>query len=163
MITSAIIPGSFDPITVGHLDIIKRASLMYEKVIVLVANNPAKNYMFSAEERVTLVKDAVKDLENVSVDFYDGFIVDYMAEHEKPVIIKGIRSGEDFDYEQEMARANKKLSSERHGFTAETLFLPANEIYSGISSTLVRTHLEKHLLFDSFVPNAALINNLLNQ
>lgn len=163
MITSAIIPGSFDPITVGHLDIIRRASLMYDKVIVLVANNPSKNYMFSAEKRVMLVKDAVKDFENVSADFYDGFIVDYIAEHGKPVIVKGIRSDKDFDYEKEMAHANKKLSLERHGFIAETVFIPADEIYSGISSTLVRTHLEKHLLFDAFVPNASLINDIINQ
>ena len=103
----AIYPGSFDPITNGHLDILHRACEVFDEVIVLVAVNPNKHFNFSPEERVEMIKDAVKDLKNVKVDYYEGLTVKYAKEHGSKHLIRGLRAVTDFEYEFQLASANE--------------------------------------------------------
>ena len=156
----ALIPGSFDPITVGHLDIIRRAAEMYDEVTVLVAKNSAKNYMLCTGKRARLIEDAVKNLKNVKVDSFDGTLVDYVATNGKPVIVKGLRNSTDFEYEQNMAFYNRELSVRKYGFSAETLFLVSLPCFSEVSSSLVRTLLGCGTGVDDLVPNAKLLKNI---
>ena len=129
----AIYPGSFDPITLGHLDIIKRASKLFGKLIVVVMVNPNKNCAFSPEERVQLIKDSTADIENIEVEFSDGLLADYAREKNAVAIIKGLRALSDFDYEFQMALTNKQLNSE-----VETLFLTTRAENMYLSSSMVR-------------------------
>lgn len=158
---TAILPGSYDPITKGHLDIIKRVSEMFDNVIVLVANNSEKKYLFSAENRTLLVSDAVKSISNVSVDYTDGMLVDYIAKNNRPIIVKGIRNEADFVYEKQMAEFNINLSFEKYGFHAETLFLISKPEFNDISSTKVRTSINEEKDYKSIVPNPDLLASLL--
>ncbi|MFO7294827.1 MAG: pantetheine-phosphate adenylyltransferase, partial [Clostridia bacterium] len=105
----AVYPGSFDPITNGHMDIIKRASRIFDKLIVAVVRNPNKVATFTVAERVELIKKAVKDLPNVEVDHFEGLLVDFMRKKNARVIIKGLRAVSDFEYEFQMALMNRKL------------------------------------------------------
>lgn len=129
----AVYPGSFDPITKGHLDIIKRCHKIFDEVIVVVLNNPSKTPMFSVEERVELIKECTKDLENVITDSYTGLLVDYVKEKNISVIIKGLRAVTDFEYEFQMALANKSMRND-----VETFFLMTNNKYSFLSSSLIK-------------------------
>lgn len=158
---TAILPGSYDPITNGHLDIIKRVSQMFDNVIVLVANNSEKNYLFSAENRTLLVKDAVKSISNVTVDYTDGMLVDYIANNNRPIIVKGIRNEVDFLYEKQMAEFNSDLSFEKYGFNAETLFLISKPEFNDVSSTKVRTLISENKDYKNLVPNSVLLASLL--
>lgn len=132
---TVICPGSYDPITVGHLDIISRAASLFDRVIVLCLINPKKNYSFSAEERIEMIKKTVKDakLDNVEVDFYDGLLADYAKQKGAYAIIKGLRAMSDFEYEFQMALTNKKLNPE-----VETLFLTTDSQYMYLSSSMVK-------------------------
>ncbi len=130
---SAIYPGSFDPITNGHLDIIRRAAETFDKVIVTVSHNPNKNPMFDLEERVELIKRAAVDIENIEVDCFSGLLIDYVKNKEVNVIIKGLRAVSDFEYEFQMALMNRKLND-----NVETLFMMTNSQYSYLSSSLVK-------------------------
>ncbi len=130
---TAVCPGSFDPMTLGHLDIIKRASKMFSKVIVLVMNNMSKTSTFSAEERVDMIKRSVKDLANVEVDCDDGLLADYIKKAGARAIVKGLRAVSDFEYEFQMALTNKKLCPE-----AETVFLTADAENMYLSSSVVK-------------------------
>ena len=125
----AIYPGSFDPITNGHLDIIDRASRIYDKLIVSVLQNPNKNPMFTLEERVKLIKEVVKSYDNVTIDSFSGLLIDYAKSQNANVIIKGLRAVSDFEYEFQMALMNRKLSSD-----IETVFLMTSSQYSYLSS-----------------------------
>ncbi|MER7847178.1 pantetheine-phosphate adenylyltransferase [Kitasatospora sp. NPDC096077] len=128
----AVCPGSFDPITNGHLDIIERASKLYDVVHVVVAINPNKQGMFTIEERIGLIEEVAAPFGNVVVESHQGLLVDYCRERGIPAIIKGLRAVSDFDYELQMAQMN-------HGLTGvETLFVPTSPTYSFLSSTLVR-------------------------
>ncbi|MFH8385580.1 pantetheine-phosphate adenylyltransferase [Kitasatospora sp. NPDC018058] len=128
----AVCPGSFDPIHNGHLDIIERASKLYDVVHVAVLVNPNKQGMFSIEERIGLIEEVAADFGNVVVESHQGLLVDYCRERGIPAIIKGLRAVSDFDYELQMAHMN-------HGLTGvETLFLPTSPTYSFLSSTLVK-------------------------
>lgn len=129
----AIYPGSFDPITNGHLDIIERASKIYEKIIVSVLQNPSKNPMFTLQERVDLIKDAVKPYENVMVDCFSGLLIDYAKKQNANVIIKGLRAVSDFEYEFQMALMNRKLAPD-----IETIFLMTSSQNSYLSSSIIK-------------------------
>lgn len=159
--SKALLPGSYDPITVGHLDIIRRASEMYDEVTVLIAKNSSKNYMLCTKKRVQLAEDAVKSLPNVKVDSFDGMLVNYVAKNGRPVIVKGLRNATDFEYEQNMAFYNRELSMRKYGFPAETLFLCSAPEFSETSSSLVRTVIGYGACFDDLVPNSELLKSIL--
>jgi pantetheine-phosphate adenylyltransferase len=129
----AICPGSFDPVTKGHLDIIHRAANLFHKVIVVVATNSSKNCSFSPEERVELIKKCIPDLENVEVVHFGGLLADYAARVGATAIIKGLRAMSDFEYEFQMALTNKKLNS-----NVETLFLTTAAENMYLSSSMVK-------------------------
>lgn len=129
----AVYPGSFDPVTNGHLDVIDRASKMFDKVVVAILLNVSKNPCFSIEERISLIQSATKDIKNIEVESFSGLLVDYMTERNANIIIKGLRNSSDFEYEYPMALMNKKLVP-----TIETVFLISNQEYSYVSSSLVK-------------------------
>ena len=129
----AVCPGSFDPITVGHVDIIKRAAKMFDRVIVVVMVNPKKTYSFTPEERVELIRAATAELTNIEVDYSDGLLAEYAREKGASVIIKGLRAMSDFEYEFQMALANKKLNPE-----VETVFLTTAAENMYLSSSMVK-------------------------
>ena len=132
--TIAVFPGSFDPLTVGHVDIITRALEIFEHVIVAVLHNPSKTALFSTEERLLLIREQFMDQkERVSVASFSGLLVDFCREHKSRVIVRGLRAISDYDYETQMALMNKSLSEE-----IETVFLAARERYSYVSSSLVK-------------------------
>ena len=132
MIT-AVYPGSFDPATYGHLDIIKRASVSFDRVIVGVLHNSAKSPLFSVEERVKMLKEVTKDLGNVKVVPFDGLLVEFARQQKARLVIRGLRAITDFEYEIQMSQTNHKLEPE-----VETMFLTTNLKYSYLSSTIVR-------------------------
>lgn len=129
----AVYPGSFDPITNGHLDIINRASKVFDEVIVGVLINPSKTGLFSADERVDLIKRSIIGLENVSVKSFSGLLINFMKENEATVIVKGLRAVSDFEYEFQMALMNNKLDPK-----IETVFMMTNAKYSYLSSSSVK-------------------------
>ncbi len=129
---TAVYPGSFDPITNGHLDIVERLSKLYDKVIILVSVNSSKRPLFSHPERKAMIKEAVRHYDNVEVDSFSGLLVDYVKS-KNAVIVKGLRALSDFEIEFQMALANRQLCEE-----VETLFLMTNMKYSHISSSLVK-------------------------
>jgi pantetheine-phosphate adenylyltransferase len=129
----AVYPGSFDPVTNGHLDIIDRASKVFNHLIVAVLENPRKNALFSMEERVKMLKRIIKPYNNVEIDFYQGLLVDYAQKNNVAIIIKGLRAISDFEFEFQMALINRKLNS-----NVETMFMMTNNKYSFISSSLVK-------------------------
>ena len=132
--TVAICPGSFDPITIGHLDIISRSAKMFGKVIVVVMSNVHKTSgSFSIEERVEMIKKSVKDIPNVEVDYFGGLLADYAAQKNAKAIIKGLRAVTDFEYEFQMALTNKKLNP-----NVETLFLTTSAENMYLSSSMVK-------------------------
>lgn len=143
----AVCPGSFDPITNGHLDIIKRASKLFDKVIVVVMVNSSKRPNFTTEERVDFITRATKDIENVEVDSYNGLLADYVAEKEATAVVKGLRVMSDFEYEFQMALTNMSLSP-----NTETIFLPSSADCMWISSSIVREVASRGRDISKFVP-----------
>jgi pantetheine-phosphate adenylyltransferase len=132
MFRRAVCPGSFDPITKGHLDIIGRASRLYDVVHVAVLVNKSKQGMFTIEERIAMIEETTAEYGNVKVESHAGLLVDYCKDREIPAIVKGLRAVSDFDYELQMAQMN-------HGLTGvETLFMPTNPAYSFLSSSLIK-------------------------
>lgn len=129
----AIYPGSFDPVTNGHLDIIDRASKVFEKVIVVVLENPRKVSTFSMEEKVDMLHKIAKPYNNVEVDSYKGLLIDYAQKKGVRIIIKGLRAVSDFEFEFQMALTNRKLNCD-----VETMFMMTNNMYSFISSSIVK-------------------------
>ena len=129
----AVYPGSFDPITNGHLDIIERASRVYDKLVVGVLSKASKTPLFSAEKRVEMIRLVTKHLDNVEVDTFTGLLVDFAASKNATVIVKGLRTVADFEYEFQMALLNKALNPEY-----ETMFMMTNTKYSYISSSMVK-------------------------
>ena len=129
----AIYPGSFDPITNGHLDLIQRGSRLFDRLIVSVLRNETKSPLFSVEERMEMLREVVKDYPNVEVDSFNGLLVDFAAARSAQVVLRGIRAISDYEYELQTASMNRRL---RPGL--ETCFLLANEAYSFISSRLVK-------------------------
>ncbi|MCU1677912.1 MAG: phosphopantetheine adenylyltransferase [Frankiales bacterium] len=128
----AVCPGSFDPVTNGHLDIVSRASRMYDEVVVAVLVNSAKDGLYDVDERMALLRATTSDLPNVTIDSFDGLLVDYCKAHDLPVVVKGLRAVSDFDYELQMAQMNLGLAG------VETMFLSTNPLYSFLSSSIVK-------------------------
>jgi len=129
----AIYPGSFDPITNGHLDLIQRGARLFDRLIVSILRNEGKKPLFSVEERMEMLREVVSVYPNVEVDSFGGLLVEYAATHNARVLLRGIRAISDYEYELQMALMNRRLSPE-----LETVFLMANEAYSFISSRLVK-------------------------
>lgn len=129
----AVYPGSFDPITYGHLDIIERGAKVFDKIIVAVLINSSKNPLFSVEERKEMIREATRAFPNVEVDSFDGLLVDYVHKQKANVILRGLRAISDFEYELQIASINRKLSEK-----VETLFLMSNNNHSFISSAMVK-------------------------
>lgn len=144
----AIYPGTFDPVTFGHIDLIKRASSIFQEVIVAVAHNPQKKPLFSAQERVGMLKKAVADIENVVIDDFNSLVVDYARKKKINVLIRGVRMISDFEYEFQMALTNRKLADE-----VETIFLMPQEAYSYLSSKLLKEAAFLNADLSSFVPD----------
>lgn len=125
-------PGSFDPVTNGHIDIISRAAQLYDEVVVAVARNPSKTSLFTAAERVELIREATKELQNVRADSFEGLTVDFCRANGISAIVKGLRAVSDFDYEMQMAQMNYSQAG------VETLFMTTNPLYAFLSSSLVK-------------------------
>ncbi|EME16104.1 pantetheine-phosphate adenylyltransferase [Rhodococcus triatomae] len=130
--SKAVCPGSFDPVTNGHVDVIERVAVQFDEVVVTVVVNPNKQGMFSIEERLDMLRVATKDLPNVQVDSWQGLLVDYATANGATAIVKGLRGANDFDYELQMAQMNHKLTG------VDTLFVATNPRYSYLSSSLVK-------------------------
>lgn len=145
----ALIPGSFDPITVGHEDLIQRASMLFDEVIVCIFSNSSKQTMFTPEERLEFLHAAASEYRNVRADISSGLLADYAIQHRCDVIIKGARSGTDFDYEFSMASINRELAP-----MVETVILPSRCELSHISSTMVRELIKYGKDFKPFVPSS---------
>ncbi|MGU3583099.1 pantetheine-phosphate adenylyltransferase [Rhodococcus sp. C26F] len=128
----AVCPGSFDPVTNGHLDVIGRVSAQFDEVVVTVTINPNKQGMFTIDERLEMLTEATSHLPNVTVDAWQGLLVDYARERGITAIVKGLRGANDFDYELQMAQMNHKLTG------VDTLFVATNPVYSYLSSSLVK-------------------------
>ncbi|MCZ7439257.1 pantetheine-phosphate adenylyltransferase [Micromonospora sp. WMMC241] len=128
----AVCPGSFDPVTNGHLDIIGRASRLFDEVIVGVLINQSKQGLFSVEERIKMLREVTSSYDNVRVESFRGLLVDFCRDQQASVLIKGLRAVSDFDYELQMAQMNVGLAG------VETLFMPTNPLYSFLSSSLVK-------------------------
>ena len=129
----AIYPGSFDPVTNGHLDIIKRAASISDELIIGVLQNKAKTPLFSVEERVTMLKEVTKNMKNVKIIPFEGLLIDFAQQMEAKVIVRGLRAITDFEYELQMSQTNRKLNSD-----VETIFLTTSLEYSYLSSTTVK-------------------------
>jgi len=144
----AICPGSFDPVTYGHLDIIERGARIFDHVIVAVFNNQSKQPLFTAEERVDLLKQSTKHLENVSVDSSDGLLIDYAIKSDAQVILRGLRAVSDFEYEMQITSMNRKLDEE-----IETFYVMTNNQYSFLSSSIVKEVAKYHANVSDLVPS----------
>ncbi|MCR5102791.1 MAG: pantetheine-phosphate adenylyltransferase [Butyrivibrio sp.] len=131
---TAVYPGSFDPVTYGHIDIIKRASEMFDTLVVTVMINSAKTSLFSLDERVNMLKEATKDIPNVVIDSYNGLLIDYCRDKKIHIAIRGLRAITDFEYELQIAQTNKELSHNE----VDTVFLTTNLKYSYLSSSTVK-------------------------
>ena len=143
----AIYPGSFDPLTLGHLDIIKRSAKIVDELVVGVLHNSAKNSLFSLEERVSMIKEMTKDMPNVTVSSFDGLLVNHMKEIDATIIIRGLRAVTDFEYELQIAQTNHVESPE-----VETIFLTTSLKYSYLSSTVVKEFASYGGDISKFVP-----------
>lgn len=155
-----IYPGTFDPITNGHIDIIERSILLFDQVIVAVTTNPAKSPLFDINERIEMIKSSIKAMRNVEVDGFDDLLVNYALKRKATAIIRGLRATSDFEFEFQMALVNRKLSE---GLV--TVFLMPNEKYTYLNSTIVKEVASFHGDVSRFVPpevNQRLINKFKN-
>jgi len=143
-----IYPGTFDPITNGHIDIIERSVILFDKVIVAVTTNPAKSPLFDINERIEMIKSSVKKMKNVEVDGFDDLLVNYAFKKQATAIIRGLRATSDFEFEFQMALVNRKLSNK-----LVTVFLMPNEKYTYLNSTIVKEVASFHGDVGRFVPS----------
>jgi len=134
MRTKALYSGSFDPLTMGHMDIITRAAKLYDELVIGVGVNPSKASMFTLDEREGMIREIFKDFDNVHVDHFSGLLADYVNQNDFNVVVRGLRSTTDFDYEIQMAQMNDRLFND----TVETVFLMTDPQYSYISSSVVK-------------------------
>lgn len=149
----AIFAGSFDPITNGHLDIIKRASKMFDKLIVLIAVNPNKKPYFDIATRLAFIKNSINDIENVSCDYTSGLTTKYAKEHHAKYLVRGVRNINDFDYEVSLSQQNKSIDP-----SIETIFLVANQKFSNVSSSDVICRYKKKEDVSSLIPSSVKFN-----
>ena len=147
----AIYPGSFDPVTTGHVDLIRRASRMFDRLVVGVLVNSAKQPLFSKEERVAMLREITADQDNIEVSSFEGLLVDFVKEQHADAIVRGLRTPGDFEYELPLAQANHKLSVQ-----ADTIFLASAPEYSYISSSAVRELLRYQADISGYVPETVL-------
>lgn len=152
----AIYPGSFDPITKGHLDILKNASGIFDKVIIAVAHNGEKKGFLSTEERVELIKRSIEGLDNVEVDAFEGLTIEYAKKQGAEILIRGLRAVSDFEYEMQLSQTNSALCDE-----IKTVFLTTKPKYNFISSSTIREILQNNGDISKFVPQA--VNEYLTQ
>lgn len=143
----AMYPGTFDPVTYGHLDVIQRALKIFDELIVAVAHNPAKAPLFSVHERVALLKEATRPFDRVVVEDFDSLVVDYATRQQARVVIRGLRMVSDFEYEFQMALTNRKLSEQ-----VETIFLMPSESYAYVSARLIKEAAVLGAGLSAFVP-----------
>ncbi|MEK7296877.1 MAG: pantetheine-phosphate adenylyltransferase [Planctomycetota bacterium] len=144
----AVYPGMFDPVTNGHIDVIKRGSILFDKLIVSVGCNPSKASLFSIEERMEMIRENTKDLKNVKVDCFSGMLVDYLKEQKTNIILRGIRTISDFESEYQRALTNRALNKE-----VETVFVTASEQYAFLNSTLIKEVVSLGGQVSQFVPS----------
>ncbi|HSV75033.1 MAG TPA: pantetheine-phosphate adenylyltransferase [Chthonomonadales bacterium] len=147
--TTAIVPGSFDPITNGHLDIIERATRLFDRIVVAVAANPSKSPLFSIPERMAMAREVCAHLPNVAVDTFDGLLVDYAARQGARAIVRGLRAISDFEYELQMALTNRRL-----GPGVETVFMMPGSEYVYLSSSIVKDIARLGGSVEGLVPNS---------
>lgn len=143
----AVYPGTFDPVTNGHLDVIKRGSLIFDVLVVSVGCNPLKDALFSVKERMEMIQEQVRDLKNVEVDRFNGMLVDYLKKQQTNIILRGIRTVSDFEYEFQRALTNRVLNKE-----VETVFVMTSEQYSFLNSTLIKEAVSLGGSVSQFVP-----------
>jgi len=148
---NAVYPGTFDPITFGHIDLLNRASVIFDHVIVAVAHNSSKQPLFSMQERVELAREVLADHDNVSIVGFDNLLVDFTKEHNASVILRGLRAVSDFEYEFQLAGMNRNLAPD-----IETIFLTTAEQYACLSSTLVKEVARLGGDITNFVPEQVL-------
>ena len=142
----AVYPGSFDPVTLGHIDIIQRTAKMFDKVIIGVLRNRSKSPLFTAEERVELLKQVTADIPNVEVQSFQGLLIDFVRQNHANVIVRGLRAITDFEYELQMAQTNRVIASQ-----IDTIFLTTNLKYSYLSSTIVKEIARYHGNINEFL------------
>ena len=150
MSRTGLFPGSFDPPTLGHIDIIKRAASVFDRVFVAVLDNKNKSNMFSVESRLRMLRESTKDISNVTVESFDGLLVDYAEKIEASAVVRGVRSAGDFEYEYEMYKINSSLSDR-----FEAVFIPAKSSFDFISSSTVRELISFGGDFSKMVPPEA--------
>ena len=143
----AVYPGTFDPVTYGHIDLIRRARKIFDEVVVAVAHNPSKAPLFTVEERIQLLRQATRSLRGVSIDHFDSLVVDYVKRRGARVVIRGLRMLSDFEYEFQMALTNRKLSEE-----VETIFMMPSESYAYLSARLIKEAGALRADLSAFVP-----------
>ena len=143
----AVYPGSFDPLTLGHLDVIRRSAKLVDELIVAVLHNSSKNSLFSSDERVSMIKEVTADIPNIKVTTFNGLLVDYMTEVDANIIIRGLRAVTDFEYELQMAQTNHIANPD-----VETIFLTTSLEYSYLSSTIVKEFASYGGDISKFVP-----------
>jgi len=146
----AIYPGTFDPITLGHLDILNRALRLFDHVVVAVLSNTSKKPLFSLAERMHIIKKTIKHLERVTVESFEGLVVDYLSRKEAQTVVRGLRVVSDFEYEFQMALMNRKLKAD-----FESVFLMPSAEFTFLSSSLVKEIAYNHGQFKAFVPVAS--------
>lgn len=144
----AVYPGSFDPITMGHLDIIQRMSSVFSELVVLISESPQKTYLFTAQERKKMIEEAFKNKKNIKVDIHTGLTVDYMRKHDASIMVRGLRAVVDFEYEMGMASLNRKLAPE-----FETMLVFASPEYYYVSSRAVKEVATYGGQLDGLVPS----------
>ncbi len=144
----AIYPGTFDPVTNGHLDIIQRSREIFDHVIVCVAQNIRKSPLFSLEERIEMLQEATRDFDGIEIDYFDGLVINYANSHNAEVIVRGLRAVSDFEYELQMALMNRKLAEE-----IKTVFMMPSAEYSFLNSSIVKEIVRFGRSVSCFVPD----------
>jgi pantetheine-phosphate adenylyltransferase len=147
MTRTVVYPGTFDPVTFGHIDVIRRVSSIYDRVLIAVAKSEEKSPLFPVDERVEMIKEVIQDLENVEVEGFEGLAVDYARARSSRVVVRGLRMISDFEYEFQMALTNRKLDPE-----IETVFMMPNEDFSYLSSRLIKEVARLGADVSAFVP-----------